>query len=69
MVMFYFLTKIINYTFSGTTLVGYIVYWTVGLVYTFFDVTNWPKFIHRYKIQPGTNEPADPWKVFKVKVY
>uniref|UniRef100_A0A182SDT9 Uncharacterized protein n=1 Tax=Anopheles maculatus TaxID=74869 RepID=A0A182SDT9_9DIPT len=36
-----------------------LIYWSIGLVYTLFDVTGRPGFLRRYKVQPGTNEPVD----------
>ena len=35
-------------------------------VYTFFDLTQKPKFIRKYKINPNTNEPPDLRSIFKV---
>ncbi|KAK3880260.1 hypothetical protein Pcinc_015241 [Petrolisthes cinctipes] len=49
----------------GTFVVSYVVYWTVGLIYTFMDITAWPPLLRRYKIQPGTNEPVQPGKLVK----
>uniref|UniRef100_A0A336MLZ0 CSON001210 protein n=1 Tax=Culicoides sonorensis TaxID=179676 RepID=A0A336MLZ0_CULSO len=37
------------------------LYWIVGSVYLFMDVTNKPKFLRKYKTQPGKNEPLE-WK-------
>ena len=45
---------------------SYVVYWTVGLLYTFVDMTGYPAILKRYKIQPGTNEPVESWKLIKV---
>ncbi|KAG7165569.1 Fatty acid hydroxylase domain-containing protein 2-like 2 [Homarus americanus] len=53
----------------GSTIVSYIVYWTVGTIYTLMDVFNQPAFLRRYKIQPGTNEPVEPKKLLKVWAY
>ncbi|XP_076273492.1 fatty acid hydroxylase domain-containing protein 2 isoform X1 [Rhynchophorus ferrugineus] len=50
----------------GTTAITFSVYWIVGGIYTFMDVTNQPQAIRRYKIQPGTNEPVDTKKLLKV---
>ena len=38
---------------------AYFTYWFFGGIYLFFDLTQWPKFIRKYKVQPGTNEPLD----------
>ncbi|CAH1123912.1 unnamed protein product [Ceutorhynchus assimilis] len=50
----------------GSTAITFGVYWLFGGIYTFLDVTNMPKVIRRYKIQPGTNEPVDRTKLMKV---
>ena len=44
------------------------MYWTIASIYSYFDVTNTPKFLRKYKVQPGTNEPIDP-KRFKNLVW
>ncbi|XP_071516828.1 fatty acid hydroxylase domain-containing protein 2-like [Panulirus ornatus] len=49
----------------GTIVVSYIVHWSFGIIYTLMDITNRPAFLRPYKIQPGTNEPVAPWKLFK----
>lgn len=49
----------------GTSIVTYSIYWGLGAIYTFLDVTNFPGFLRRYKIQPGVNEPVDTWKLIK----
>lgn len=46
----------------GSLIVTNAVFWTVGSIYSYFDVTSTPKFLRKYKIQPGTNEPVDPQK-------
>lgn len=60
-----------NLAVWGTFIIASIVFWTVGSIYSYLDVTNRPSFIRKYKIQPGTNEPVDPkrfrnlvWTVF-----
>lgn len=50
----------------GTYIFTTIVYWVIGGIYTFADVTNKPAVLRRYKVQPGTNEPVDTWKLIKV---
>ncbi|XP_034482297.1 fatty acid hydroxylase domain-containing protein 2 [Drosophila innubila] len=50
----------------GTTLFTMIVYWTVGGIYTFMDLTNRPACLRKYKIQPGTNEPVEAGRLMKV---
>ena len=46
----------------GSLIVTNAVFWGVGSIYSYFDVTSTPKFLRKYKIQPGTNEPVDPKK-------
>ena len=48
---------------TGQMIVVHIVFYGVGLIYTLIDVTNKPKFLMKYKIQPGTNEPVDQTKL------
>ncbi|KAI8034356.1 hypothetical protein M5D96_012910 [Drosophila gunungcola] len=50
----------------GTTIFTMIVYWTVGTLYTFMDLTNRPACLRKYKIQPGTNEPVEVRRLLKV---
>ena len=50
----------------GTYMVTNLVWWTIGGIYTYFDMTNTPSFLRKYKIQPGTNEPVDPKKFRKL---
>lgn len=50
----------------GSVVVSYVVYWTVGIFYIIMDVTLRPQAFRKYKIQPGTNEPVDTWKLLKV---
>ena len=38
----------------------------VGGLYTFMDVTNRPKFLRKFKVQPGTNEPVDRDRLMSV---
>ncbi|KAL1374258.1 hypothetical protein pipiens_000775, partial [Culex pipiens pipiens] len=42
------------------------LYWTIGSAYTLLDVFNRPAFLRRYKVQPGTNEPVDRDRLFRV---
>ena len=46
-------------TYVGVVAVLNIVFFGVGSMYIFMDVTNQPKFLRKYKIQPDTNEPVD----------
>ena len=41
----------------------HVVFYGVGAIYTLMDITNKPKFLRKYKIQPGTNEPVDNLKL------
>ncbi|CAG0893588.1 unnamed protein product [Darwinula stevensoni] len=50
----------------GTHILGFIVYWLFGTIYTIMDLTLKPEFIRKYKIQPGFNEPVEKRKVAKV---
>ncbi|XP_055371000.1 fatty acid hydroxylase domain-containing protein 2-like [Condylostylus longicornis] len=49
-----------------STILTFFVYWTFGSFFTFMDITNRPKFLRKYKIQPGTNEPVDLTRLFKI---
>lgn len=44
----------------------FAIYWIFGAIYTIMDLTNKPKFLRRYKIQPATNEPVDTKKLIRV---
>ena len=46
----------------GTFFITNLVFWSIGSIYCYFDVTTTPKFLRKYKIQPDTNEPVDPKK-------
>jgi hypothetical protein len=50
----------------GLTALTMLVYWGLGSVYILLDLTNWPLFMRKYKVQPGTNEPVDGMKLIKV---
>lgn len=56
----------IYFYISGSLLLTIAVYWIVGGIYTFLDITNRPAALRRYKIQPGTNEPVDKRQLCKV---
>jgi fatty acid hydroxylase domain-containing protein 2 len=43
-----------------------LVYWIIGSIFLFFDVTGNPAFIRRYKVQPGTNEPVENQRLYQV---
>lgn len=44
----------------GSTGVTFTVYWLFGGLFTLADCTGRPRWLRRYKTQPGTNEPVDP---------
>lgn len=51
-----------------TQIVTLAAFWVPGLFYIFLDTTLWPKFLRKYKVQPGTNEPLtlrDFYKLIK----
>ncbi|XP_034671875.1 fatty acid hydroxylase domain-containing protein 2 [Drosophila subobscura] len=53
----------------GSTVTIFSVYWLYAALFTIMDITNWPRFIRKYKIQPGQNEPVDLarlWRSIKV---
>jgi len=50
----------------GMYCLSYFTYWLGSAFYLFLDLTNWPAFMRRYKVQPGTNEPLDTAKLVKV---
>lgn len=41
------------------TVWAYGLFWIIGGLFVFMDVTNKPAFMRKYKNQPGTNEPVD----------
>jgi len=56
----------------GTTTVVFLVYWLYAAIFTIMDITNRPKFLRKYKIQPGHNEPVDLgrlWHAIKVVLF
>ena len=42
------------------------LYWTIGSVYIIMDWLNWPQWLRKYKVQPGTNQPVDTRQLFNV---
>jgi len=57
-----------NIKFQIANIWAVILYWTLGLAFVALDVFNWPRWIRKYKVQPGTNEPADTKRVLEVSV-
>ncbi|XP_017055218.1 fatty acid hydroxylase domain-containing protein 2 [Drosophila ficusphila] len=54
---------------GGSTVVIFVVYWLYAGIFTLMDITNRPRFLRKYKIQPGQNEPVDLAKLWNaVKV-
>lgn len=49
-----------------TTAYTFLIYWGFGAIYTVMDLTNRPKFLRRYKVQPNTNEPVDTKRLVQV---
>lgn len=49
-----------------TTLYSVSLYWLGGAIYTFLDLTGRPKFLRKFKTQPGTNEPLEYENIQKV---
>ena len=47
----------------GTFIIVSVIYWTLGSLYTYIDVTGKPAFLKKYKIQPGINAPLSPAKL------
>jgi len=53
----------------GTFFISFIAYWSIGIFYTYVDVTGSPKFILKYKIQDIKAYPiskAQLWDLLKV---
>ena len=57
-----------NFEVYGTFVHINLVWWTLGAIYSYFDITNKPDFIRKYKIEDGTNEPVDTRKFRKLIV-
>ena len=51
---------------SGTTILTTIFYWIAASGYLFIDLTGYPKFLAKYKIQPTKNAPLEWAKLWKV---
>lgn len=49
-----------------TTIYSVSLYWLGGAIYTYLDLTGKPKFLRKYKTQPGMNEPLEYPNVKKV---
>ena len=42
------------------------VYWFIGLLFLFVDLTSWPKWILKYKVQQEVNKPVALKRIFPV---
>eukprot|EP01137_Pigoraptor_chileana_P008251 Opistho-2@54813 len=49
----------------GTFLVHMTLFWGVNALLAVVDIFQVPKFLLRYKIQPGQNQPLNPWRFAK----
>jgi len=49
----------------GSMIAQYVMYWAIGFFYILLDATLKPDWFRKYKVQPGTNEPVDMWRLFK----
>ena len=45
---------------------GFSIYWVTTLLFLILDFTQWPRFLCKYKTQPGMNEPPNVKNVMKV---
>lgn len=52
--------------FVATFIYSTLLYWGVGAIYIFLDVTLKPESLRKYKVQPGKNEPVDQQKLLNV---
>lgn len=43
----------------------FVYYWCLAAPFLVYDITRWPAFLDRYKIQPKSNSPLDRAKFFK----
>ena len=50
-------------SFVGTYVVSLTVYWVLGALYLFVDLTGRPNWAFQYKIQDGSNQPLDRKKL------
>ena len=50
----------------ATTIWTYFLYWFTSTLYGILDFTQRPKFLHKYKTQPGTNETPNLRELLKV---
>ena len=50
----------------GITLGTTVVFWIAASFYLFIDITGYPKFLAKYKIQSSKNTPLELGKLWKV---
>lgn len=56
-----------NMYFLGTTVYSvFFTYWFFGGMFVLLDITLWPRFLRKYKIQAGANEPIDQKDLMKI---
>jgi hypothetical protein len=44
------------------------IHWILGGIFLLMDLTLKPKFLRKYKIQPGANESVDQGKLLNVNI-
>jgi len=49
-----------------TQAISIAAFWLPGLFFIFMDLTLWPSFLRKYKVQPGQNEPLTLKDLIKV---
>jgi len=47
---------------------NYVFHFFFSGIFTLIELCDWPKFMHKYKIQPGTNENVTVKRVFQVSL-
>lgn len=51
---------------TGMNVWNIVLYWTIGLAYLVMEMSDWPKWLSRYKIQPTVS--IDKNRLFSVIV-
>lgn len=44
---------------------AFVYYWILVSIFLIYDLTNWPKAIDKYKVQPKANSPVDHLMILK----
>jgi hypothetical protein len=57
------------FSFAGTFFVTVSAFTLCSLAFMLLDYAQWPKFLIKYKINPGKNAPPPTQKVIKVCTY